>query len=106
MATATDYLNDLRSAGVPTHRPAIHHLAARKAFEDAHLGPENMVMFLREQIAALGGHSKAALFDCVAADLRKHFEDDTADHLNFAADAIRAELRGEDIALHGAEVGR
>ena len=61
---------------------------------------------IRTNIDDLGGWMKAALFDQVASDLRKRFDDDTADLANDLADAIRAELRGEDIALHGAEVGR
>lgn len=104
MATAATLQRELQDAGVPTHRPAIQQLIPRKAFESAQGSQADLAAFLREQIDALGGHTKAALFDQVASDLRKRFDDDTADHLNFAADAIRAELRDEDIALHGAEV--
>lgn len=61
---------------------------------------------IRQNIDDLGGWMKAALFDQVASDLRKSgFDDETADHLNDAADAIRAELRSEDRSLHG-EGGR
>lgn len=102
MATAASLTAELHDAGVPTHRPEIKALIARKAFESAQASQADMVLFLREQIAALGGHSKAALFDCVATDLRKHFDDDTADLANELADAIRADLRSEDRALHGA----
>lgn len=60
---------------------------------------------IRQNIDDLGGWMKAALFDQVASDLRKGgFDDDTADHLNRAADAIRGELRAEDRAVHGREV--
>lgn len=56
---------------------------------------------IRQSIDDLGGYMKAALFDQVARDLRKNFEDDTADLANDLADAIRADLRSEDGALHG-----
>ena len=60
---------------------------------------------IRQNIDDLGGYMKAALFDQVARDLRKHFEDDTADLANDLADAIRADLRSEDQAMHGDPVG-
>lgn len=86
---------ELHDAGVPTHRPAIKSLIARKAFERAQANPADMVQFLREHIDGLGGHLKAALFDGLASDLRKDFGDDTADLANDLADAIRFDLSAD-----------
>lgn len=110
MPTATQLRAELEQAGVPTHRPSIQQLCARRAIEQhgydlkayirAMPMPER-VEFIRSQIDVLGGHPLAALFDLVSRDLRKLFEDDTADIAVDLADAIRADLRSEDIRVHG-----